>query len=349
MTRSRGRSGFTLVELLVVIAIIGVLVALLLPAVQAAREAARRAQCMSQLKQISLACLNYESSQGHLPSGAKIDGTGHNAPYLGTWTVDILPQLEQSNIYKLWNPKVDFSHADNKRLRESFVPVYLCPSDHNNDQLAQPETGDASLAAGAWWAPGSYRAMSGWSPGGPSENDYWDDIVGAGQEKPLLPTWTRGLMHTIGVSNSVQRKLDSVRIKDVSDGTTNTLFIGEYHTPTRPWTSAGSGVEKDSVRRTLWAYAYTSYNQSSAVPESRTMLPDFAACQYLIGGANQSNCKRAWGSLHAGNIIQFAYGDGSVTQVSQDIDLSLFGELATIASEGAQVAGSSGAVPPPPR
>src|SRR6476646_383534 len=81
--------GFTLVELLVVIAIIGILVALLLPAIQAAREAARRAQCQSNLKQIALAAINYESTKKRLPvgfvptPGANIEGWG--------WGVFILP------------------------------------------------------------------------------------------------------------------------------------------------------------------------------------------------------------------------------------------------------------------
>ena len=96
--RSSGTAGrgFTLVELLVVIAIIGVLVALLLPAVQAARESARRAQCLDNLKNVSLACLNYESSRGELPPGSSnthiTQGSGL------AWTVHILPYIEQSGV-----------------------------------------------------------------------------------------------------------------------------------------------------------------------------------------------------------------------------------------------------------
>src|SRR5438874_4835157 len=99
-TQSR-HAAFTLVELLVVIAIIGILVALLLPAVQAAREAARRADCMNRIKQISMACLNYENATKHFPSAAIVvpEGTkpGNPAAYWG-YIVQILPYMELQSL-----------------------------------------------------------------------------------------------------------------------------------------------------------------------------------------------------------------------------------------------------------
>ena len=100
-------SGFTLVELLVVITIIGILIALLLPAVQAARESARRTQCSNNLKQLSLGCLSFESSTGHLPPngwgptwfGDPDRGTGWKQP--GGWIFNILPYIEQANLWGL--------------------------------------------------------------------------------------------------------------------------------------------------------------------------------------------------------------------------------------------------------
>src|SRR5262245_27093757 len=92
------RDGFTLVELLVVIAIIGVLVALLLPAVQAARESARRMQCANHLKQIGLACTNFENQYKGLPPLRLADNWA-------TWAAMILPSMEQSNVITLWDLK----------------------------------------------------------------------------------------------------------------------------------------------------------------------------------------------------------------------------------------------------
>src|SRR6478752_3318846 len=90
--------GFTLVELLVVIAIIGVLIALLLPAVQQAREAARRNQCANNLKQTALAVHNFEGTYQTLPSS-------RIGPQHATWFVQILPYIDQKNLFDLWVTK----------------------------------------------------------------------------------------------------------------------------------------------------------------------------------------------------------------------------------------------------
>jgi prepilin-type N-terminal cleavage/methylation domain-containing protein/prepilin-type processing-associated H-X9-DG protein len=136
----RKRAGFTLIELLVVIAIIAVLIALLLPAVQAAREAARRAQCVNNLKQIGLAVMNYESSNGCFPPGEK-------GCCWGTWCVFILPNIEQGQLYNAWNTvgsnltgsaydtNYRYSGPVNLTVTSTMVNAYGCPSDPNFGQL----------------------------------------------------------------------------------------------------------------------------------------------------------------------------------------------------------------------
>jgi len=131
-------SAFTLVELLVVIAIIGVLVALLLPAVQTAREAARRSQCTNNLKQLSLAMMNYEDSFKVLPGG-----TGRYGCCWGTWMVRVLPYMEQgalSNLYQnsdgndCTGPR--YSQAPNPaNVTTRRIKALTCPSDFPNAPL----------------------------------------------------------------------------------------------------------------------------------------------------------------------------------------------------------------------
>src|SRR5262245_11717282 len=104
--RSRsGRSGFTLIELLVVIAILAILIALLLPAVQKVREAAANTQCKNNLKQIALACHNFESATGTFPAGnlVKMGPPSNQLDHYDTWTISILPYLEQTNLFNLWD------------------------------------------------------------------------------------------------------------------------------------------------------------------------------------------------------------------------------------------------------
>src|SRR4051812_601259 len=130
--RGRGPLGFTLIELLVVIAIIAVLIALLLPAVQAAREAARRVQCVNNLMQLGIAVQNYESAHEVLPPGV-INPTGpimnSARGYHSSWMVQILPYVEQKNLYRRIDPKVGIYDDVNLTARVSLVNSFLCPSD----------------------------------------------------------------------------------------------------------------------------------------------------------------------------------------------------------------------------
>lgn len=147
----KNRNAFTLVELLVVIAIIGILVALLLPAVQRAREAARRTQCQNKFKQVGLALHNYASANGHFPAAVHHTAdscTGHKAGNhdtdwgIGTWSVAILPQLEEQSTYDQFDFKLAYNAPPNTMPTQTSdngtghaIKSYLCPSDSTEADL----------------------------------------------------------------------------------------------------------------------------------------------------------------------------------------------------------------------
>jgi prepilin-type N-terminal cleavage/methylation domain-containing protein len=141
---NRRRPGFTLVELLVVIAIIGVLVALLLPAVQAARESARRMQCSNNMKQIGLGLHNFHSTNKCLPPGAvtgSVSTPVHRRFNIPTrvdhsWTVFLLPYLEQLALYDTYDLRRDWRAPQNRAARESRIPTLQCPSTPDGDRVA---------------------------------------------------------------------------------------------------------------------------------------------------------------------------------------------------------------------
>jgi prepilin-type N-terminal cleavage/methylation domain-containing protein/prepilin-type processing-associated H-X9-DG protein len=327
------RGGFTLIELLVVIAIIAILIGLLLPAVQKVRDAAARMQCQNNLKQIGLALHNYHDVYGSFPAGSVYKKVGGNWNYYDTWTISILPFLEQQNLYNLYNPALPNATPDSvspnmATLRQSLLKVYNCPADPlqlNTPLTPESGPGGSGLPGIPLYMPGSYRCVAGadwggtdWGTdqGGPNEN--WDDAT---QVSWLMSFFSgdRGVLHATGTGGAAPE-----RIATVTDGTSNTLMVGEYVTKTHP------------SRRTFWAYAYTSYNESCVTfAQSRTLLPDFDLCvKTPPGGSNQ--CKRAWGSLHTGYMLNFLMCDGSVRGISSSVDMiTVLPGLATI--QGAEV------------
>jgi prepilin-type processing-associated H-X9-DG protein len=192
----------------------------------------------------------------------------------------------------------------NQLVREASVKVYTCPSDVNADRLLKPESGPGS---GNLYRTGSYRAMSGRSDG-----TGWFDT----SEAAALPKSWRGALHTTGYA---PLGLFPERLDGITDGTSNTLLVGERATRTY------------LGRSTFWAYSY-AYNQSSAYPVGVALNGDFDACAAAVttlpGGVNI--CRRGWGSFHPG-VLNFVMCDGSVRPISPNIDLTLWVNLATIA------------------
>ncbi len=211
--RSRSHAAFTLIELLVVIAIIGILIALLLPAVQAAREAARRAQCLNNIKQITLGMHTYHDSRKAFPFGA-IRGPGSVDPSRGdassgrwfddcTWLSQIGPQIEQQPWYSSFNFKLTVSNPANDTARRTKIDTFACPS----DGLAENEFYSTT------WARVRTNYVVNWGNTGYSQKDQ-------------SSTWK-----FLGAPFTFAK---SVKIGHISDGTSRTLMLSETLTPKGP-------------------------------------------------------------------------------------------------------------------
>jgi prepilin-type N-terminal cleavage/methylation domain-containing protein/prepilin-type processing-associated H-X9-DG protein len=320
------RNGFTLVELLVVMTIIGILLALLLPAVQAARESARVIKCANNLKQIGLALHGYHAALRSFPPGNINLGAGlcpgaaeptvSYSSGWGTWMIAILPYLEQNALYAQYDTQYLNDAPQNQAVCQTTVPAYACPADDAIGVLGVPATGPASVS-GARYAPGSYRAVTGCSRDG---LNFLDSEMMFDYQRP----W-RGAVHAIYTSFAWGFNVE--RLSDITDGTSQTLMVGESTTATEP------------SRRTFWAYSFAYYAQSGATAQQRTVLGDFDDCVNAGGVGNEIPCKREWGSFHPGGM-NFALCDGSVRLLHTNIDLNLFENLATIAG------GEPGVSPP---
>ncbi len=170
VVRKRKRSAFTLVELLVVIAIIGILVALLLPAIQAAREAARRVSCQNNLKNLTLAVLNFENQRKGLPPATSVNATsGENFASVDdiegdySWIVRVLPQLEEQSLHdqfdlskRISSPEPNLKAAGNPQ--EHQPNILLCPSDGAQGRLYIPNSSRGDPLIGLRFAKGNYAA-----------------------------------------------------------------------------------------------------------------------------------------------------------------------------------------------
>lgn len=336
MQRALLRRAFTLVELLVVIAIIGVLVALLLPAVQAAREAARRSSCSNNMRQMGLGLHNHHDTHLIFPPGGTYYGSCCTPTTYTTWSVEILPFIEQMPLYTRYRQNEEnISANNNAEVGQKRVKTYECASDTMLGKLEEPDSGPRPT--GQKWMHGSYRAVSG-KLNMQVGHGAWDSYEPGLWPGGVMDHQYKSFLHSIGVSyNNAPAPTTAAamggpeKMANCTDGTSNTLMVGEYTTRTT------------TNRGTFWAYTYASYNQSSVGPESRLYgMPfgrnntDKEGCWASPGSYGEQPCKRAFNSEHPGGS-NWTLGDGSVKFVSKNVDINLLQNMATMAGGEAQV------------
>jgi prepilin-type N-terminal cleavage/methylation domain-containing protein/prepilin-type processing-associated H-X9-DG protein len=290
---TRARHGFTLVELLVVIAIIGVLVALLLPAVQAAREAARRVKCQNHLKQIGIALLNYESTFKTLPAGMEVELSLHcsGADCRGNalWT-RLLPYLEQAPLAAQYDDKLGGLATANAALGANALSVYACPSD------------------GKWATFPNRRNYFGVAGGRLRHSHGW-----------------RGDVFLDGVFNINLRR----RLAEISDGSSNTLAVGESFHAQR-W-GAGAGYGDPNVGGPVTWMMCSACIKPSCLPADRSYGRDMRNAKYPINAVvpllpdNENDTP--FGSQHPGGA-SFVFADGHVSLLYQGLPMNVYQLLA---------------------
>ncbi len=164
---TRRRAGFTLIELLVVIAIIALLVGLLLPAVQKVREASARIKCANNLKQMALAVANLETTTGQYPLNSTGSLGATAAPFSAGYVTDLLPYVEQDNVFKIYSRNANWYDPANQPPRMTRVGTFECPSATRPGQAFEYTTvyGSSQPRALIEGAPIDYANTSGVSGG----------------------------------------------------------------------------------------------------------------------------------------------------------------------------------------
>jgi prepilin-type N-terminal cleavage/methylation domain-containing protein/prepilin-type processing-associated H-X9-DG protein len=295
ISRARGRSGFTAIELLVVISIIAVLISLLLPAVQAAREAARRASCANNLKQLALSVGAYHDSWGSYPMGtpewrwpAPVGvGIGHSM------FVALLPHYEQRAVYDSVNFSQNIYTYSNLTVHQSGISTLWCPSDGR--------VADSVAVSGSYGVPDSVARVRFASYAACAGTWYHQTY-----KLSLLPSLT-------SQDNGIAYVNSSVGLADITDGTSNTLLLGERaHGSLDDWSRTNwhwwfDGNQADTLFVSL--YPINPQRKLTAVTSTSTSDPNHPADAYVFSAS----------SFHPGGA-NFAFCDGSVRYLVDSID-----------------------------
>ena len=311
------KNGFTLVELLVVIAIIGILIGMLLPAVQTVREAARRIDCGSKMRQMTLGMLNYESAHQNFPPGVRANSVAVGTRALN-WGCFILPFLEQEAIYDILVEQSDnfsnpiWSDTANGDTAVNVLPIFLCPSDnsdvHNRKRFRTPDAihGGSDL----FHARSNYIGVLG-----PRLRDFFPQV----DDFEDISFTLKGEIDDLFTLNlpGILYLNSEVTFGEISDGTSNTFIIGERDSANFPNSTLqrSAGVWCGSIQASA---LHQCLGPTSGEPEFT--LNSTVAINF--GG------QTSFASEHPGGA-NFGRADGSVEFVAETISRKLYQALGT--------------------
>jgi prepilin-type N-terminal cleavage/methylation domain-containing protein/prepilin-type processing-associated H-X9-DG protein len=303
-TRFNRRVGFTLIELLVVIAIIAVLIGLLVPAVQKVREAGNRASCENNLHQIGLGVTNYATANNNRlpPSRTTGTGTAPPNPYQHSWTAALLPYIEQTNSFNLYNYKANWNDPSNYTAVRTYLKVFNCPS--TPTQPRADGTIEAAPSAGDYHAINAIKCFVG------------INCFGYAMPQCNVPNPPPSVVDDPRLVGAMRRD-QTTPFTAIVDGTSSTILVAED--AGRPaFYNANRTVFDPIGKEGGWAdpngaFSIDGANADGSVPGQCSM--------------NCSNNSEMYSFHPSGANVVFA--DGSVHFLSSNLDLCVLAALAT--------------------